>query len=263
MTQKCRHMQKPVVIVTGASRGLGRATAVALAEMKADLILAGRNQEALKQSAEQATAAGATVEVISGDITDGSHCQQLVMRAMSRFERLDAVINNAGVVTPIGPLAKTQADDWRTAIEANLIGPYLVSRAALPALRRSQGRLINVGTGASSQPIGGWSAYCSSKAGLLMMTRVLAGEEPQVTVLSFTPGVVDTGMQEKIREDAPEGMPENLAQYFLSLPASGQLEPPEVPGKALARLALAAPRSWTGHEFDYKDPRLSSLQTPV
>lgn len=88
-----------------------------------------------------------------------------------------------------------------------------------------------------------------------MLTRVIAAEKPEVTAFSFAPGVVNTAMQQNIR-DRKEMMPAQLAEYFQALHSNDQLEPPEVPGRALAWCALNAPREWTGNEIQYSDPSL-------
>lgn len=252
-------MSRPVVFLTGASRGLGRSTALALAQAGASLILCARSAEALESSAQEAEGLGAEVRWRALDITAAQDCRAFLDEAVGHFGRVDSVIHNAGTVDPIGPIAEAPLQTWLQASQVNLSSAFHLTQTLLPSLRASQGRLITVGTGASQQPIAGWSAYCTSKAGLLMFTRVLAAEEPGITSLSMTPGVVDTAMQERIREKGPQGMPKPLADYFLSLPASGQLVTPEVPAKALATLALKAPREWSGQELDFTDPRIAAL----
>lgn len=253
---------KPVVLISGASRGLGKAVALWVARAGGDLALMARSRELLDEVAAEAAKAGAEVEVAAADVADPAACEAFLGRVKARFGRLDALVNNAGVIGPIGPLETTAPADWRYAVEVNLLGPYYLTRAALPALRQSSGRIINIGTGAATQPIPSWSAYCSSKAALLHFSRVVANEEPHLTVVNVAPGVVETEMQATIRRDGPGRMPKQLADYFVSLKTAGQLEPPEVPGKVIAWLALEAPKRWTGAEVSYDDPQLAAqLQT--
>lgn len=248
---------RPVVLVTGASRGLGEATALLLARGGADLVLAARSKQALAKVEEACTAAGSTVYSRPADVSDPQACENLVRESLERFGRLDALINNAGVIEPIGSATQCSAEEWAHNISVNLNGPFYLTRAALPALREAGGRVLNVGTGASTQPLPGWSAYCASKAGLRHLTAVLAAEEPGITFLSVTPGVVETTMQETIREQGPGRMPEQMVTYFQQLKQHGMLEPPEVPGRALAWLALRAPREWSGREVNYSDPEVA------
>jgi NAD(P)-dependent dehydrogenase (short-subunit alcohol dehydrogenase family) len=146
---------------------------------------------------------------------------------------------------------------WSYNIEVNLNGPFFLIRAALPELRRRGGRVVNVSSGAAEKAIPGWSAYCAAKAALTHFTRILAAEEPEIVAVSLRPGVVDTAMQEAIREKGAAGMDADKLAYFRELKAGGKLEPPDVPGRAMAWLALRAPREWSGEFLDYDDPRIA------
>ncbi len=246
---------RPKVLISGASRGLGAETAVAAAQLGADLVLTARSREGLEKTAARVQAANSEVQVsvVAGDLADNSFCESL---ASGLEGRLDALVLNAGQVDPIGPLDRTDDEEWTRAVELNLLAPSRLARRLLPTLVQSQGRLVTVGTGAAISPIPSWSAYCASKAALLMLTRVIAAEYPQVTALSLQPGVVDTVMQQTIREKQ-QMMPAELAQYFSGLHATGQLSPPQVPGRALAWVALNAPREWTGMDLSSSDPGLA------
>lgn len=246
--------QRPKVLISGASRGLGAETAVAAAQLGADLVLTARNQDGLDKTAARVKAVNADlkVEVFAGDLADNEFCQSLARR----FEDgIDSVILNAAQVEPIGPLDRTDDAEWTQAVELNLLAPARLARRLLPALAKSGGRLITVGTGAAVSPISSWSAYCCSKAGLLMLTRVLAVEYPGVTSVSLSPGVVDTVMQQTIRE-RHQMMPSQLADYFQGLHSQGQLVAPQIPGRALAWVALNAPKEWSGFDIQATDPEL-------
>lgn len=129
----------------------------------------------------------------------------------------------------------------------------------LPALRARQGRIIDVTSGAASLPIPGLSAYCASKAALNIFNKCLAKEEPEVTVVAFEPGTVDTAMQTFIRAEGQPAMLSADHAMFVSFHQQGLLRPPEVPGRALAHLALRAPHEWTGTIVSWDDPRVQSL----
>lgn len=247
--------QRPKVLISGASRGLGAETAVAAAQLGADLVLTARGREGLEKTAARVRSVNPDLDVaiVDGDLNDGDFCKSLADRLEGR---LDSLVLNAGQVDPIGPLDRTGDDEWTRAVELNLLAPSRLARRLLPTLVRSQGRLVTVGTGAAISPIPSWSAYCVSKAALLMLTRVIAAEYPGVTALSLQPGVVDTVMQQTIREKQ-QMMPSELAQYFSNLHAGGQLSPPQVPGRALAWVALNAPRDWTGMDLSSADPDLA------
>ncbi len=244
---------KPVILVTGASRGLGRATAQALDSVSTRLALTARSPEPLRELESELTEAIA----LPADLADPKTPQKLIEQVLERFGRLDAVVNNAGLLGPVAPLAKADLREWETNLKVNLLAPVALIQAALPALRESRGRIVNVSTGAALKPMVGWSAYCSSKAGFLHLTTVLAQEEPLVTSVSLRPGVIDTAMQAQIREQGRTGMAQEAHQKFLNLYDQGQLEPPEVPGRTAAWLALKAPLDWSGQFLQYSEPRLA------
>ena len=244
------------VLISGASRGLGAETAIAAAQLGANLILTARSEEGLKDTSERIEKTGhqGTVTLVPGDLSQKSFCHELTQKA-TQTGPLHAAILNAAQIEPIGAVEDVDEDEWLRCVQVNLSAPFLMAKYLLPALGESQGRLITIGTGAATSPISSWSAYCSSKAALLMLIRVIAVEKPDVTAFSFAPGVVNTAMQQNIR-DRKEMMPAQLAEYFSGLHSNGQLEPPEVPGRALAWCALNAPSEWTGQEVIYSDPGL-------
>jgi NAD(P)-dependent dehydrogenase (short-subunit alcohol dehydrogenase family) len=130
--------------------------------------------------------------------------------------------------------------------------------AVLEALRETGGRIVNVSSGAAVNAVEGWSAYCAAKAGLTHFTRVLAAEEPGITVVALRPGVVDTRMQGVIREQGPGNMAPDKTDYFRKLKEEGKLEPSAVPARSMAWLALHAPREWSGRFLEYDDDEIRS-----
>jgi NAD(P)-dependent dehydrogenase (short-subunit alcohol dehydrogenase family) len=248
--------QNPTVLISGASRGLGAETAVATAQLGANVILTARSQEGLQHTADRIAELKGSGEVhlVAGDLASGEFCASLARQAADTGP-IDAVVLNAAQVVPIGMVEDLDENEWLKCVQVNLASPFLLSKHLLPALSESGGRLITVGTGAATSPIPSWSAYCASKAALLMLMRVIASEKPEVTAFSFAPGVVNTAMQQNIR-DRKELMPAQIAEYFSTLHSTGQLEPPEVPGRALAWCALNGPREWSGQEISYNDPSI-------
>ena len=211
----------PVVIVTGASRGLGAATARWLARAGAAVTLISRSEAALKSVAQEVRRLGGTALVFKADTSDADACQKAVAKTLERFERLDALVNNAGIVEPIAPLAQTDPERWQYNIAVNLLGPFYLAREAIAELRRQKGRIVNVSSGAATRTIEHVSAYCAAKAALNHFSRVLAAEEPRLTVMSVRPGVVDTRMQETIRRDGPDAMTAEQVAYYQNLKLRG------------------------------------------
>ncbi len=248
---------KPVVIVTGASRGIGAATALWLAKCGCALTLIARGQPLLELVAKDAEKLGGCVLPVTADIADRDVCTNTVRETVERFGHVDALVNNAGILAPLDPLACANPHAWTYNIEVNLFAPFYMMQAAIPELRKHAGRVINISSGAAVSPVQGWGAYCAAKAALTQLTRVLAMEEREITAVSMRPGVVDTEMQELIRREGPNHMTQEKAGYFIKLWEEGKLEPPHIPARAIAWLALHAPAELSGEFADYDDPRIA------
>lgn len=248
-----------VVIVTGASRGLGAATARILLEMGAAVVLTARSAGALHELAAAADPGGERSLVVAADVSDEAACAALVAQTIEHFGRLDGLVNNAGVLQPVARLGEEAPAAWRQNIAVNLLGPYYLIHHALPHLKANGGRVVNVSSGAAVSPVPGWSAYSTAKAAINMLTRALAEEAPEVVALALRPGVVDTAMQAAIREEGDEGMPAERHQRFVRLHQEGELLPPEKPGRALAVLALYAPREWSGEFVQWDEQKVAAL----
>lgn len=248
-----------VVIITGASRGLGAAAARQVAGLGAAVVLNGRDLEALNQVAHSIQSQGQPVMVVPGDVSQLESCQEIARQTVTRFGRIDSLINNAGIIEPIASLAEGDPAGWERNLAVNVLGPMMLTQAALPFLRASNGRVINVSSGAAVNPVAGWVAYCAAKGAINQFNRVLAVEEPEVTAVAFRPGVVDTEMQAEIRQAGKSGMPAEEHARFVGYHASGQLLPPEKPGLALAVLALAAPHGWSGQFMAWDSGEVQAL----
>lgn len=191
-----------VCVVTGASRGLGAASARELARQGAVPILAARDGAACEAVAEAIRGAGGRAEAGACDVADWHQVEALIEGVVARHGRVDALVNNAGVIEPIARLGESDPAAWGRALTINLTGAYHGCRAVLPHFRRAGGGVIvNVSSGAAVAALEGWSAYCAAKAGLRMLTRSLHLETRGhgVRVYGFQPGVVDTDMQARIR----------------------------------------------------------------
>ena len=246
-----------VVIVTGASRGLGAAAARWLAQAGAAVTLVARSQENLMEVAADVRRRGGTAHAFKADVSDSLACRSAVETTLDHFGRIDSLVNNAGVVQPLAPIADTHPEEWRRNIEVNLLAPFYLVRAAITELRRHNGRIVIVSSGAATMALATVSAYCTGKAALNHFTRVLAAEEPAVTALTVRPGVVDTDMQAVLRNAADNAMPLEQIAYYRQLKERGELEPPQIPARAIAWLALHAPSEFSGQFLDYDDPRIS------
>jgi NAD(P)-dependent dehydrogenase (short-subunit alcohol dehydrogenase family) len=188
-----------VALVTGASRGLGEGAARALAAAGASVMLVARDG---KLAAEVAGALAGPAEGRACDVSDFAAVQSLVTQTEASLGAIDILVNNAGVIDPIAEVATSDPKAWADNISINLTGAYYVLRAVLPGmLERGGGTIVNVSSGAAYRPLEGWSAYCSGKAGLAMLTRAVALETAGkgIRIFGFSPGTIDTDMQVKIR----------------------------------------------------------------
>jgi NAD(P)-dependent dehydrogenase (short-subunit alcohol dehydrogenase family) len=249
----------PAILVTGASRGLGAAAARRAARLGAGVALMARSAGDLEAVAGEIRDAGGRALVVVGDVSLPGDCARVVADTVEHFGRLDGLVNNAGILGPIGPLVEADVEGYEQNWAVNVLGPLLMARKAIPHLRRSKGRILNVSSGAAVHAIEGWGAYCLAKGAVNQLTRMIAAEEPDVTAISFRPGVVDTEMQALIREQGGEGMPEEVHRRFVGYHRQGQLLPPEVPGCVLAALVLRAPAEWSGAFLSWDEEEVRAL----
>lgn len=254
-------IKPPVVIVTGASQGLGAAVAKWLAKVGASVVLMARSQKKLDLTATTLAKYQGDVAVFVGDVANYYHCAQCAKKAVDQFGRIDALVNNAGTVTPLQPIGSADPALWCRNIEVNLCGPFNLTQAALPELIKQKGRVINISSGAAETVIQGASAYCAAKAGLNHLTRVMASENPNITAVAIRPGVVDTPMQEVLRQEGPQVMPAEQATYYQDLQKNNLLEPPDIPGRAIAWLALYATQTFSGKFVNYDDTDITRPAT--
>lgn len=179
------------VIVTGGSSGIGWAICQVLAQAGYRVVASGRDKERLNALAE--TSEG--IIPMAADLRSEAGCQQLVDSAMQRLERLDLLVNNAGIYMR-GDAESTSGEAWRDTIAVNLSAPFYLSRACLPHLRASRGAIINIASDWGLQGGKQAAAYCASKGGLVLLTKAMALDHARegVRVNAVCPGDVDTPM---------------------------------------------------------------------
>jgi len=200
-------LAKQVAIVTGGGRGFGRAIAETLASLGANVVIASRNAPELDEVALAIKKQGGKALAQTADVADERQVQELVLAAERWVGPASILVNNAGVLDPIGPLAETNGSSWLRNIAINVGGTYLVTRAVLPGmLDRDYGRIVNISSGAADRASAGWSAYCAAKAAVDQLTRVLALEldGTGIAVSAFDPGLVDTAQPSRVRPATPQ-----------------------------------------------------------
>jgi NAD(P)-dependent dehydrogenase (short-subunit alcohol dehydrogenase family) len=212
-----------LALVTGATRGIGRAVALAYAAEGAHLILLGRTSGALEEVDDEIRAKGASATLLTLDLKAHDRIDALGPTIFQRWGRLDILVGNAGILGPLSPLGHVTADAWNEVLEVNLTANWRLIRTLDPLLRRSEaGRAIFVSSGAASNPRAYWGPYAASKAGLEALVKVYAAEvaNTPVRVNMVNPGPTRTAMRAKaFPGEDPMSLktPEEIAETFVKL----------------------------------------------
>ena len=229
-----------VALVTGGSRGIGRAAAFALAGTGARVAIMARCREEVENTAADLRAAGHQAIPLVADVSD----DEAVRAAVTEAGPVDVLVNNAGVTWPLGPTAQIDPGQWMAAVSVNLGGALRCIRQVLPGmLVRGWGRIVNVTTGAARPPgMPRANAYSVSKAGLYQLTVNLAAEldGSGVAVAGVDPGTVDTAMQDFMRSQPAEVVGEQVAWMFRRFREEGQLRDPAETGRLITAAAAVA-----------------------
>jgi 3-oxoacyl-[acyl-carrier protein] reductase len=217
-------MANRIAFITGASRGIGRACAIALSAGGAKVVLAARQRDKLEEVAAEIRAAGGEAFVVPIDLSSQDSIKEAFSKASKEFGRVDILINNAGL-TRDGLALRMKRDDWDAVIQTNLSGSFFCIQQVLPAMVRERwGRIVNITSVVGESGNAGQANYAASKAGLIGLTKSLAQElaSRNITVNAVAPGFVETDMtaslsdelKAKITESVPLkriGKPEDIA----------------------------------------------------
>jgi 3-oxoacyl-[acyl-carrier protein] reductase len=197
-----------VALVTGASRGIGRVIAGTLAEAGARVVLGARDAARLGEAVGEITAAGGQAEPVGLDVADKSSVEAAIAGLLSRYGRLDVLVNNAGI-TRDNLLLRMKADEWAEVLATNLTGAFLCTQAALkPMLKQRSGRIISVTSVVGLTGNAGQANYAASKAGLVGFTKSVAREvaSRSITVNAVAPGFIETDMTAAMTDKAREAV---------------------------------------------------------
>ncbi len=239
-----------VALVTGGSRGLGAATARALAELGAAVALTARGIEGCHEVAGTITDTGGKAIALACDVADYASTAAAVAAILEQLGGVDILINNAGVIDPEDTIEDSDPAQWDDNIRINLVGAFNATHAVLPHMRaRGGGAIVNVSSGAAHRPVFGWSAYCAGTAGLAMLTRSIDLEfgEHGIRAYGFSPGVTQTDMQVKIRE--------RKVNRVSDIPWD-DLSPPQRPARIMAWLCTDDAADLAGQELVIDDDAL-------
>jgi 3-oxoacyl-[acyl-carrier protein] reductase len=231
LPENLQNLKNKVAIVTGASRGIGRATALALAEQGAKVVVNyARSSDAADRLVEEITSAGIEAIAIKADVSQAEEVDALIEQTIAKFDRIDVLVNNAGI-TRDTLLLRMKLEDWQAVIDLNLTGVFLCTKAVSKLmLKQRSGRIINITSVAGQMGNPGQANYSAAKAGVIGFTKTVAKELASrgVTVNAIAPGFIETDMTgdlkaEPILQAIPlgrYGKPEEVAGTICFLAAS-------------------------------------------
>lgn len=233
------------VLITGATGGLGKGIALRFANAGANVVLHHRSSAQIAEEfAEKLREFGTQTLIVSGDIRDEDVCQEMVAKAVSKFGRLDALINNAGV-QPIAPLEGMSVADWEAVVNVNLSGTFAMTQAAAAAMKQSGrgGSITHIASVEASLPAPNHAHYAASKAGVKMHARAAALElgPHKIRVNTVSPGLIDRG-------DLAQSWPQGRDSWMRAAPL-GRTGTPEDIGDACVFLASPLARWISGHDL--------------
>ncbi len=246
-----------VVIVTGGGRGIGRAIAIGLSSAGASVAVIARSKDQITETADHITQAGGRAIAIPADVSDPEAVQRMFLEVERALGPVDLLVNNAGLVGPIGPTWEVDPEEWWRCLEVNVRGPMLCSRAVLPGMiARKSGRIVNVASGAGTFAIPYLGAYVTSKTALIRLTEILASEvaEHGVKVFAIEPGTVRTAMAEYALE-SEEG--QRWMPWFRDIFEQGRDVPPDQAARLVTLLASGRADALSGRFFTVHDDVLS------
>ncbi len=246
-----------VAIITGASRGIGRALAVAFAREGARVALAARSRAELEETERQVHEVGGQGLVVPTDLARAEDIEALVAAARQAFGPVDILVNNAGIAGPTAPCEDVKPEDWDYTMAVNVKGPFLCCRSVLPEMkRRRKGRIINLGSVSSKRPLVQRTPYTTGKMALIGFTRTLAAEvgEYGITVNSICPGPVSGARIESVLANMARATgktrDEVAHEAFLQHSALRRFVDAEDVARLAVFLASEAGRNMTGQDLN-------------
>ncbi|SJM88754.1 probable sepiapterin reductase family protein [Zygosaccharomyces bailii] len=246
-----------VILVTGVSRGIGRKVVDNIFSSKEDAVVYGiaRSEAPLESIKKQY---GDKFFYVAGDVTDKTIVAKLVEDALARHGKIDSIVANAGVLSPVQNIKEIDVEAWKKLYDVNFFSILTLISLTIHHLIKTKGNVILVSSNASTQWYSGWGAYGSSKAALNHLALTVSQEGDGVKAIAVEPGVVDTPMQIEIREKiGPAGMSSEALKMFRDLKSTGALLDSNNPASVYAKLALnGIPSDLNGLYVGYDDKRL-------
>ena len=236
-----------VALVTGGSRGIGKAIVRRLLQEGARVAFCATHSEDLKATAAELSRIGPDILAIPTDVSDEFQVERLVAATIAQLERIDVLVNNAGILGPIGPTWESESSEWQKTITVNLVGTFLTCRHVVPAMiRGGRGKIINVAGGGATGPFPRFAAYAASKAAVVRLTETLAVElaDHNIQVNAVAPGFVATRIHRHTLEAGERAGSDFLRKTQEQLAAGGV--DPDIPSALIAFLASDEANRITG-----------------
>lgn len=190
------HIQDKVVVITGASSGIGESTARLLAEKGARLVLAARRVDRLSSLVSDIEAAGGTAMAVQTDVSKREDVEALIAASHEAYGHIDVLINNAGIM-PVAPMEMARIDDWDKMIDVNVKGLLYGIGAALPHMKeRKQGHIINIASVAGHKVFPNFTVYCATKHAVRAISEGLRMESPEIRTTIISPGLIATELED-------------------------------------------------------------------
>jgi NAD(P)-dependent dehydrogenase (short-subunit alcohol dehydrogenase family) len=251
-------MNRGVAIVTGGGRGIGEATAAALAAGGVAVAVVARTQAEVDQAAARIRSSGGDAVALPADVSDADSAAELVATAEQRLGgRVDILVNAAGVTGPVGELAEIDTAGWQQVMAINLTGAFAMCRAVLPGMRdRASGRIVNVISGLAHRVQVGLGPYAASKAALLHLSRIMDAENKHVDVRVFAiePGVVETEMNRSLMTMETTGVRASVVRMLRDLAADPGFVQPEESAQLIRMAATGQADELAGDAHSIYEP---------
>ncbi|GAC1514602.1 MAG: SDR family NAD(P)-dependent oxidoreductase [Chloroflexota bacterium] len=244
-------------LVTGGGRGIGRSTCLALARCGARGVITARDVERIAGVANEIERGGGEAIAVAGDISQ----EDSVVRMVEAAGHVDILVNNAGTIHPIAPVLSTEFSAWKRNLEVNLDGVFLTCHYALPGMiERGWGRIVNVTAGSVKGNQAAWGAYSAAKGGVEVLTKVLAHEvgDHGIRVNAIRPGIVDTDMQQEIRDTSEDTFGRDNRERFRGYKQRGLLRSPDDPAKLVLWLLTPDADETNGEVLIIDDPDVAA-----
>lgn len=205
-----------VIVITGASSGIGETTAKELAKSGAKMVLAARRADRLESLVADIESQGGSAIAVTTDVSKRSDVEALISKALERHGQIDVLINNAGIM-PVAPMAMTKIDDWDRMIDVNVKGLLYGIGAALPSMKeRGSGHIINVASVAGHKVFPNFTVYCATKHAVRAISEGLRMESPELRVTTISPGLIATELENSTPDaEIREGVKEFYAEHAI------------------------------------------------